>query len=62
MAARPRRTVPCKTLHLAWNADGVRGKTPERGHFLSQLDVDICLLSETFLNRGQAFELANYSE
>jgi len=29
-------------------------------HFLSQHGVDICLLSETFLNPGQAFCLANY--
>jgi len=29
-------------------------------HFLSQHGVDICLLSETFLNPGQAFRLANY--
>jgi hypothetical protein len=29
-------------------------------HFLSQHDVDICLLSETFLKPDQAFLLANY--
>jgi hypothetical protein len=29
-------------------------------HFLYQHGVDICLLSETFLNLGQAFRLANY--
>ena len=29
-------------------------------HFLSQHGVDICLLSETFLNPGQPFRLANY--
>ena len=59
MAARPRRTVRGKALRLAcWNADGVRGRKLE--HFLSQHGVDICLLSETFLNSGQAFRLANY--
>jgi len=43
-----------------WNADGVRGRKFELEHFLSQHGVDICLLSETFLNPGQAFRLANY--
>ena len=59
MAARP-RTERCKTLRLAcWNADGVRGKKLQLEHFLGQHGVDICLLSETFLNPGQAFRLAN---
>ena len=61
MAARPRKTVPCKALRLAcWNADGVRGRKLELEHFLSQHGVDICLLSETFLKPDQAFQLANY--
>jgi len=61
MAARPRRTERCKVLRLAcWNADGVRGRKLELEHFLSQYGVDICLLSETFLNPGQAFRLSNY--
>jgi hypothetical protein len=38
----------------------VRGRKLELEHFLSQHGVDICLLSETFLNVGQAFRLANY--
>ena len=60
MAARIRRTERCKTLRLAcWNADGVRGKKLELEYFLGQHGVDICLLSETFLNRGQAFRLTN---
>ena len=61
MAARPRRTERYKALRLAcWNADGVRGKKLELEHFLGQHGVDICLLSETFLNPGQAFRLDNY--
>jgi hypothetical protein len=32
----------------------------ELEHFLSQHGVDICLLSQIFLNAGQAFRLANY--
>jgi hypothetical protein len=40
-----------------------RGRSARRKlqleHFLSQHGVDICLLSETFLNAGQAFRLAN---
>jgi hypothetical protein len=32
----------------------------ELEHFLSQSGVDICLLSETFLNPGQAVRLTNY--
>ena len=31
-----------------------------RGKKLGQHGVDICLLSETFLNPGEAFRLANY--
>jgi len=58
MAARPRRTVRSKALRLVcWNADGVRGRKLELEHFLSQHVVDICLLSEAFLNPGQAFRL-----
>jgi hypothetical protein len=61
MAARPRRTVRNKALRLAgWNADRVRGTKLELEHFLSPHDVNICLLSETFLNAGEAFRLANY--
>jgi hypothetical protein len=61
MAARPRRTERGKPLRLAcWNADGIRSRKLELEHFLGQDDVDICLLSKTFLNPGQAFRLANY--
>ena len=61
MAACPKRTVWCKALCLAcWNVDGVRGRKLELEHFLSQHGVDICLLSETFINPGQAFRLDNY--
>ena len=61
MAARARRTERCKALRLTcWNADGVHGRKLELEHFLNQHGVDICLLSETFLNPGQAFRLANY--
>ena len=52
-------TTRCN-LHRYGNADGVRGRKLELEHFLSQHGVDICLLSETFLNSGQAFRLANY--
>jgi len=38
----------------------VRGRKLELENILSQHSVDICLLSETFLNNGQAFRLANY--
>jgi hypothetical protein len=58
MAARARR---CKALRLACsNADGVRDRQLELEQFLGQHGVDICLLSETFLNSGHAFRLANY--
>jgi hypothetical protein len=61
MAARPRRTVQPKSLRLAcWNADGVRGRKLELEHFLSQHGVEICLLSEAFLNPEQTFQLANF--
>jgi hypothetical protein len=38
----------------------VRGRKLELEHFLNQHGVDICLLSETFLDLGQTFRLANY--
>ena len=54
-------TVRYKALRIAfWNADGVRGRNLEMENFLSQHGVEIFLLSETFLNPGQAFRLANY--
>jgi len=53
MAARPRRTEQGKALRLAcWNAYEVRGRELELENFLSQHGVDICFLSETFLNPG----------
>ena len=61
MATRPRRTERRKPLLLAcWNADGVRSRKLDLEHFLSQHGVDICLLSETFLNPEQSFRIANY--
>ena len=51
-----------KVLRLTcWNAERVWGRKLELEHFLSQNRVDICLLSETFLNSGQAFRLATMS-
>jgi hypothetical protein len=38
----------------------VRGKKLELEHFFNQHGVDICILSDTFLNPGKAFRLANY--
>ena len=38
----------------------MRGRKVELEQFLGQHGVDICLLSETFLNPGEAFRLANY--
>jgi hypothetical protein len=62
MEARPRRTDRGRALRLACcNADGVCGRKHELEHFLSQQGVDIFLLSETFLNPGQAYRLANYA-
>ena len=61
MTTHPRRSARVKPLRLAcWNADGVRGRKLELEHFLGQHGVDICLLSETYLNPGQPFRLANY--
>jgi hypothetical protein len=61
MAARPRRADRGKALRLScWNADGVRGRKLELEHFLNHHGIDICLLSETFLNPVQVFRLANY--
>ena len=52
----------CKALRVAsWNAEEVRGSKLELEHFLSQHGVDICLLSETFLNPGQASGLPTMS-
>lgn len=38
---------------------GLRGRKLELEHFLNQCDVDKCLLSETFLDPGQAFRQTN---
>jgi hypothetical protein len=38
----------------------MRGRKLELEDFLIQHGVDICILSETFLNPGQTFRLANY--
>ena len=38
----------------------MRGIKLELEQYLSQHGVDICLLSEIFLNPGEAFRLANY--
>jgi hypothetical protein len=38
----------------------VRGNKLELEHFLNRHGVDIYLLSETFINPGQVFRLANY--
>jgi hypothetical protein len=38
----------------------VRGRKLALKHFLNQHGVDVCLLSETILNDGKAFRLANY--
>jgi hypothetical protein len=61
MAARPRSTERCKALRLTHsNEDWVRRRRFELEHFLNQHGVDICLLSEAFLNPGQTFRLGNY--
>ena len=60
MAARHRRKVRCKDLPLAcWNGEGVRGRKLNLEQLLSQHCVDMCLLSETFLEPDQTFRLAN---
>jgi hypothetical protein len=40
----------------------MRGKKLELEHFLGQHGIDIFLLCETFLNPGQAFQLANTAQ
>ena len=61
MAARPSKTERRKFLCLAcWNADRVRGRKLGLEHFLNQHGVDICLLTETFLNPEETYRLANY--
>jgi hypothetical protein len=61
MAACPRRTERAKPLYLTWwNENGLSGIKFELELFLNQHGVHICLLSVTFLDRGQNFRLANY--
>jgi len=61
MVARHTRPERCKPLRLAYKyADGVRGRKLELEHFLGQNGVDICPLSETYINPEKAFQLANY--
>jgi hypothetical protein len=50
-----------KALRLACrNTEMLRGRKVELEHFLNQYCVYICFLSETFLNPGQAVQLAHY--
>jgi exonuclease III len=50
-----------KTVRLAhWNADGVRDREPELENFVSEHDIDICLLSETHLVPGRALSFSIY--
>jgi len=59
MAACPKKQRGNALRLTCWNADGVHGRKLELQH-LSQHGVDTFLLSETFLNPGQACRLANY--
>lgn len=43
-----------------WNADGVRGRKLELGHFHGQYAIDIYLLTATDLRYDEAFRMANY--
>ena len=62
MPARPRSKERSKTLRFAcWNEDGVRGRKLQVEHFLNQHSVEICVLSETFLNNGQNSGVGNYA-
>ena len=60
MAALPRRTIrvkPCASLAGILTECGAE---KSRWSTFSTNSVDICLLSETFLNSGKAYQLANY--
>jgi len=43
-----------------WDADGVRGRNLQLGHFLTEHGIDVCLLSEKHLEPGRALRFANY--
>jgi hypothetical protein len=60
MAARPRRTTVQSPAPRLLECRRSARQEAWTGAFLNQHGVDICLLSETFLNTSQALRLANY--
>ena len=60
MAARRRKTKRKAVPLDRRNEERLQGRKVELEHFLYQHEVDICFLSESFRNPGQAFRLASY--
>lgn len=54
--------MPVNSLNLLlWNARGVLGKRLELSEFLSQREIDIAVLTETFLKPGTNFNLPGFT-
>ncbi len=45
---------------MHWNCHSIKNKKQEFTHFLSENNIDVALLSETFLKPGKAFNIPNY--
>jgi hypothetical protein len=60
MAVRPGTRWGKALLLACCNAHGVGGRKLELEQFISEHDVDICLLNETHLESGRALRVANY--
>jgi Exonuclease III len=61
MTVRPTGRDRSRILRLAyWNANSIHNKKLEMVQFLSDHDIDICLINETHLLPGQDFRKANY--
>jgi Exonuclease III len=61
MTVRPTGRDRRRILRLAyWNANSIRNNKMELVQFLSDQDIDICLVNETHLVPGQDFRMANY--
>lgn len=46
---------------LCWNAQGIRSKLTEFFYLLQDINIDICLISETWLNQGHRMATPDYS-
>lgn len=52
---------PKEASIMLWNAQSVRSKINEFANFLRTQNIDICLISETWLKQGESCSVQNYT-